>query len=282
MQAVILCGGQGTRLRELTHACPKPLVEIGDRPILWHVMQGYAHHGVRKFVLCLGYKGHMIKRVFPQLRPDEQRLPRCRSASRVEYAMHGPPLGPGPGGDAGLDTGASATSDLAAGIARWAASIEGHDAFLATYGDGTGRRRPPGALMAFHRSHGRLATVTAVRPESRYGVLELGDDGRAKPIRREAPARRLDQRRLLRLRPPRARLPRRRRVHPRAASPSNGSAEEGQLMAYRHDGFFCTPAESRTATTRARSNGIWDRGEAPWSSPGGEGDGRHGHPFWQG
>ena len=265
MQAVILCGGQGTRLRELTHACPKPLVEIGDRPILWHIMQGYAHHGVRRFVLCLGYKGHMIKQYF--LNYDLMNSDfTMQIGGRVEYQMHGPP--PGPGLQVTLaDTGASTMTG--GRIARARRYIEG-DIFLATYGDGLADVDLR-ALLAYHRSHGRLATVTAVRPESRFGVLELGDDGRAN---RFAEKPRLDgwinagffvfDRRVLDyLGGDECILER---------EPLERLAEEGELMAYRHDGFFHAMDTHRDYEAL---NGIWDRGEAPWKVWG-EGEGRHG------
>lgn len=164
---VILCGGQGTRLREETEYRPKPLVEIGGRPILWHIMKIYSHYGFRDFILCLGYRGNMIKEYFLNYEAMNNDFTICLG-SRQQLIYHGAheeqdfrvTLA-----ETGAETG---TGGRVKRVERY---ITG-DTFMVTYGDGVGDI-DIGRLVAFHRSHGRLATVTTVRPLSRYGVLDL-------------------------------------------------------------------------------------------------------------
>ncbi len=168
MKAVILCGGKGTRLREETEFIPKPLVKIGSMPILWHIMKIYAHYGVREFVLCLGYKGHMIKNFFNDY--DIFSKDYTLRMKNKEFVFHNK--------DNAEDweitfaeTGESANTG--ARIKKIEKYINGED-FFVTYGDGVADINIT-ALKAFHKSHGKIGTVTAVRPLSRFGVLELED-----------------------------------------------------------------------------------------------------------
>jgi len=145
MKVVILCGGQGTRLREQTETIPKPMVEIGGKPILWHIMKTYSHFGLNEFVLCLGYKGNVINQYFGQRGNNDG-----WSVSLVE------------------------TGELAMTGAR-VFRVKDHlknQPFCLTYGDGLGSI-DIAALLAFHKAHGKLATVTGVRPPSRFGELML-------------------------------------------------------------------------------------------------------------
>jgi glucose-1-phosphate cytidylyltransferase len=260
MQAVILCGGKGTRLRELTQTCPKPLVEIGERPILWHILNSYAHHGVTKFVLCLGYRGNLIKQYFLNydlLNNDFT----VNLGGRAKFTLHDAPLG------LGLqvtltDTGAHTMTG--GRLTRARRYIEG-ETFMVTYGDGLSDVDIR-ATLAFHRSHGRLATVTAVRPESRYGILDVSSDDQAI---RFAEKPRLDgwanagffvfQRQVLDY------LGDDDCILERA--PLERLAEEGELMVYRHEGFFHGMDSYRDYETL---NALWDSGQAPWKV-GGEG-----------
>ncbi len=164
MKAVLLCGGQGTRMREETEFRPKPMVEIGGRPILWHIMKLYAAADVREFVLCLGYRGAMIKDYFLHYHAQNSDISldlasgdvhlhrRHREDWRVTLV------------DTGLD------SMTGARVKRIAPYIGEDDVFLCTYGDGLADI-DIAALIAFHRSHGHLATVTGVTPPSRFGRL---------------------------------------------------------------------------------------------------------------
>ena len=147
MKVVIFCGGLGTRLPEETAIRPKPMVEIGKKPILWHIMKGYAAHGFKEFVLCLGYKGGMIKEYF--------------AAGVEDWRV------------TAVDTGENALKG--ARLKRIQQYIDG-DTFMLTYGDGVANVDIK-ALVAFHQKHGKLATVTGVRPRSAFGEIRFEKDG---------------------------------------------------------------------------------------------------------
>lgn len=170
MKVVILCGGMGTRIREETEFRPKPMVEIGGRPILWHIMKLYAAHGFKEFVLCLGYKGDYIKDYFlnyPLMACDF--TVHLGREGRVE--AHAFPEEEGwqvTLADTGLTT---MTGARVKKIERY---ITG-DTFMLTYGDGVSNV-PIDRLVEFHRSHGKLATVTGVRPPARWGELVVNGD----------------------------------------------------------------------------------------------------------
>jgi glucose-1-phosphate cytidylyltransferase len=164
-KVVILCGGMGTRLREETEFKPKPMVEIGGRPILWHIMKSYAYYGYRDFVLCLGYKGYLIKDYFLNYEAMNNDLTiRLGNSNHVEiHGSHGED-----GWTITLaDTGQTAMTG--ARIKRIEKYIDG-DEFFATYGDGVADIRLDD-LLRFHRSHGKTATITGVCPPSRFGEL---------------------------------------------------------------------------------------------------------------
>ena len=147
MKVVIFCGGLGTRLPEETAVRPKPMVEIGKKPIIWHIMKTYAHHGFKEFVLCLGYKGEMIKQYF--------------AVGVEDWSV------------TAVDTGERALKG--ARLKRIQKYIDG-DTFMVTYGDGVANVDIK-ALLAFHKKHGKLATVTGVRPRSAFGEIRFEQDG---------------------------------------------------------------------------------------------------------
>jgi glucose-1-phosphate cytidylyltransferase len=169
MKAVLLAGGLGTRLAEETSLRPKPMVEIGGRPILWHIMKIYAAHGFTDFVLCLGYKGYCVKEFFSNyflhmadvtfdMRTREMEVHRGAAEPwRVTL----------------VDTGDA--TQTGGRIRRVADHVKDADVFALTYGDGVADI-DLAAELAFHRAHGKMATVTAVRPESRFGALTLEGD----------------------------------------------------------------------------------------------------------
>ena len=170
MKAVILAGGLGTRLSEETSLRPKPMIEIGGRPILWHILKMYSAHGINDFVICCGYKGYIIKEYFANyflhmsdvtfdMQSNEMQVHQRKAEPwRVTLV------------DTGDDT-------LTGGrLKRVAAHIENEEAFCFTYGDGVANL-DIARLLAFHKAHGKLATVTAVQPAGRYGALAL--DGAA-------------------------------------------------------------------------------------------------------
>jgi glucose-1-phosphate cytidylyltransferase len=254
MKVVILCGGQGTRLREETEFRPKPLVEVGNRPILWHIMKTYAHHGLRDFVLCLGYRGRMIKDYFLNYEAMNNDFT-IRLGHQHRLALH----------DAHdeqdfIVTLADTGPDTMTGgrIQRASRYIDG-DTFMVTYGDGLSDVDVR-ALAAYHRSHGRLATVTAVRPHSRFGVLKVNDAGR---VTRFVEKPQLDgwasagffvfNRGVLDL------LPGDDCVLER--EPLEQLAAEKELMVYRHEGFFFAMDTYREYQAL---NELWNSGRAPW------------------
>lgn len=169
MKAVILAGGLGTRLAEETHLKPKPMLEVGGRPILWHIMKVYSAHGVNDFVICCGYRGYIIKEYFANyflhmsditfdMQNNEMEVHQRKAEPwRVTLV------------DTGEDT-------LTGGrLKRVGEYVTGDDAFCFTYGDGVADV-DISALVRYHREHGRLATVTAVQPPGRYGALDLIGD----------------------------------------------------------------------------------------------------------
>jgi glucose-1-phosphate cytidylyltransferase len=172
MKVVVLCGGLGTRLREETEFRPKPMVEIGGRPILWHIMKMYAHYGLREFILCLGYRGNMIKDYFLNYEAMNSDFKICLGRkSHVEFmGTHHEQDFAVTLADTGLET---MTGGRLKRVARY---LEDDDTFLLTYGDGLSDVNI-GSLLEFHRQHGRLATVTSVPPISRFGVLEADAQG---------------------------------------------------------------------------------------------------------
>jgi glucose-1-phosphate cytidylyltransferase len=169
MKAVILAGGLGSRLSEETTLRPKPMVEIGGKPILWHIMKIYSAHGINEFVICLGYRGYVIKEYFANyyLHTCDVSFDLAHGEMEVHRSTTEPwrvTL---------VDTG---EATMTGGRLKRVLSYVGDDDFCFTYGDGVSDVDIT-ALVAFHRSHGRLATVTAVQPPGRFGTLELGHDG---------------------------------------------------------------------------------------------------------
>jgi glucose-1-phosphate cytidylyltransferase len=168
MKVVLLAGGLGTRLAEETELKPKPMVEIGGMPILWHIMKHYAHHDFREFVVALGYRGEVIKRFFVDYCELNGSLTvdlatgtaQKHDAENESWTVHL------------VDTGKDVlTGGRVRRLRRW---VDG-ETFMVTYGDGVSNVDLR-ALLAFHRSHGKLATVTAVRPPARFGGLEFDGD----------------------------------------------------------------------------------------------------------
>lgn len=169
MKAVILAGGLGTRISEETHLRPKPMIEIGGRPILWHIMKVYSAHGVNDFVICCGYKGYMIKEYFANYFLHMSDVTFDMTTNRMEVHEHKAE----PWRITLIDTGEHTMTG--GRLRRVAEHLRGEDAFCFTYGDGLANV-DVSSLIAFHKNHGRLATVTAVLPPGRYGALELAGD----------------------------------------------------------------------------------------------------------
>jgi glucose-1-phosphate cytidylyltransferase len=255
MKAVILAGGLGSRLSEETGLRPKPMVEIGGKPILWHIMKIYAAGGVNEFVICCGYKGYLIKEYFANyfLHMSDVTFDMAHNTMEVHQKKAEPwrvTL---------VDTGDS--SMTGGRLKRVAAFVAGDDAFCCTYGDGVADV-DIGALIAFHRRHGRLATVTAVQPPGRYGALDLdgsrvrgfvekprGDGGLINGGFFVLSPRCLE------------------RIAGDAttweAEPLSSLAAEGQLMAYPHTGFW-QPMD--TLREKNLLEELWASGRAPWKT----------------
>src|SRR5688500_10564961 len=168
MKAVILAGGLGTRLSEETHLRPKPMIEIGGRPILWHIMKIYSAHGIDDFVVCCGYKGYMIKEYFANYFLHVSDITFDMANNRMEVHQRKAE----PWRVTLIDTG----DDTMTGgrLKRVGAYLRDEPAFCFTYGDGVSDV-DVGKCIEFHKSHGKLATVTAVQPPGRYGALERRD-----------------------------------------------------------------------------------------------------------
>ncbi|HEX3000047.1 MAG TPA: glucose-1-phosphate cytidylyltransferase [Armatimonadota bacterium] len=166
MKAIILAGGLGTRISEETALRPKPMVEIGGKPILWHIMKGYSAHGVNEFIICLGYRGYMIKEYFANyfLHTSDVtfHLPENRMEVHQQYAE--------PWHITLIDTGEKTMTG--GRLKRALPYVAGEDAFCFTYGDGVGNVDLC-ALIDFHRTRGLLATVTATQPRGRFGALHI-------------------------------------------------------------------------------------------------------------
>lgn len=169
MKAVILAGGLGTRISEETHLKPKPMIEIGGKPILWHIMKLYSAHGVNEFVICCGYKGYIIKEYFANYFLHMSDVTFDMENNKMEVHQQKAE----PWKVTLVDTG---DNTLTGGrLKRVASYVEHEEAFCFTYGDGVSDV-DISQLIKFHQQHGKLATVTAVQPPGRYGALERNGD----------------------------------------------------------------------------------------------------------
>ncbi|MDC6452920.1 glucose-1-phosphate cytidylyltransferase [Alphaproteobacteria bacterium] len=255
MKVVILAGGLGTRLAEETTRVPKPLVEIGGKPIIWHIMKIYHQHGLRDFIVCLGYKGSMIKQYF------------------IDYANAS--------ADLTLNLAKNEITEFSGRVEDWRISfidtgdstqtggrlkavgnlLPKNQSFCLTYGDGVGNIDIFSAIN-FHKQHGKLATVTAVTPPGRFGVLDIEKDDvvgfKEKPndasYRINAGFFVLEPRVLDYIEGPHTSW---------EASPMGQLANDGQLKAFAHNGFWM-PMD--TLRDKTELNNIWSSGNAPWKT----------------
>lgn len=252
MKAVILAGGLGTRLREETEFRPKPMVEVGGRPILWHIMKIFAHHGISDFVVCAGYRSNVIKEYFlnyEALSTDYT----IHLGNRESLEFHGSHQ-ESEWRVTVVDTGHGTETG---GRVKLVEPFVDGDRFMVTYGDGLADIDIK-ALLNFHASHGKLATITSVQPLSRFGVLDIGPGGEVgsfqeKPryedwvnggffvFEREV-FEYIDVTNVL------------------EREPLQSLAKDGQLMAYQHRGFW-QPMDTHREFTML--NDLWVQG-APW------------------
>ena len=253
MKAVILAGGRGTRISEESHLRPKPMIEIGGRPILWHIMKIYAHHGVTDFVVCLGYKGYMIKEYFQNYFLHGSDVTIDLQRNIVSYHD----IRTEPWKITLVDTGeATQTGGRVKRVRRY---VEGEEAFCLTYGDGLGNI-DIGRQIEFHRRHGKLATMTVVKPPARFGASIF--EGERVVAFEEKPSagsgyvnggffvlspKALDY------------VPGDETAWER--EPLETLVEMQQLNAWRHDGFW-QPMD--TVREREILEGLWESGSALW------------------
>jgi glucose-1-phosphate cytidylyltransferase len=229
---VILCGGRGTRLKERTQEIPKPLVEIGGMPIVWHVIQLYAVQGFERFLLATGYKGELIERF-----ADEHEWPSGVSVQCVDTGQQ-------------TNTGGR--------IKLLEPQLAGETCFCATYADGLADIDLD-ALLRFHRGHGALATVTVVRPELQFGVTELGAEGRVSGFREKPRSEQWVNGGFFCFDTGALRYLERDSVLER--SPLQRLAAAEQLWAHRHEGFWECMDTYKDAVVL---NDLWASGRAPW------------------
>ena len=253
MKAVILAGGLGTRLSEETDLKPKPMVEIGGKPIIWHIMKQYSAHNINDFIICCGYKGYVIKEYFANyflhmsdvtfdLRENKMQVHNMRAE---------------PWNVTLVDTGEH--SMTGGRLARVASYLLQEELFCFTYGDGVGDVDITGSI-AFHRSHGKLATLTSTYPPGRFGALDIennvvknfkekpkGDGGMINSgffVLSPDALNYLDGDDCI-----------------WEEAPLNQLAEQGQLMAYEHQGFW-QPMD--TLRDKIHLETLWSEGRAPW------------------
>ncbi len=253
MKVVILAGGMGTRISEETNVRPKPMIEIGGKPILWHIMKIYSYFGYNDFVICLGYKGYMIKEYFSNYFLHMSDVTFDMEQNRME--VHQKYVEPWR--VTLVDTGIESNTG---GRVKTIAPYIGDEPFMLTYGDGVADINI-GALVNYHRAHGKLATVTSTQPSGRFGALICDAANRVTSFQ-EKPAgdgswinggffvfepEIFD------------RIPGNDTVLER--EPLEGLARDGQLVAYRHSGFW-QPMD--TLRDKLHLEELWARGKAPW------------------
>lgn len=252
MKAVLLAGGLGTRMREETEFRPKPMVEVGGQPILWHIMRNLAHHGITDFIIASGYKSEVIDEYF-RSHPEWQEVDEPRENA---ITFHGS------GEEADWTVTVAFTGDATGTggrVFRVAPLLE-DEPFFVTYGDGLADV-DIAALRSFHSASGTLATLTAVQPTSRFGLMDIDDDGRVTHFREKPKMKDWVSIGFF-------------IFEPEVLSYLNedGGLEEegltplaanGELTAFRHEGFWQPMDTFREYTIL---QGLWDSGEAPWKA----------------
>ena len=256
MKAVILAGGMGTRLSEHTDLKPKPMIEIGSKPILWHIMKGYSTHGVNDFIICCGYKGYIIKEYFANyfLHMSDVTLSMKDNSIKVHHNSAEPwtvTL---------VDTGEK--SMTGGRLKRVHNYVKDESAFCFTYGDGVGDVDIT-ALIQYHQKLGKEATLTATRPPGRYGAISITDSGTVDKFQEKPDGDGswinggffvLSPKVIDRIKDDSTSW---------EGSPLNGLAADAQLAAYKHDGFW-QPMD--TLREKTLLNDLWENNKAPWKT----------------
>ncbi|HHV31280.1 glucose-1-phosphate cytidylyltransferase [Caproiciproducens sp. LBM24188] len=254
MKAVILAGGFGTRISEESHLKPKPMIEVGDQPILWHIMKYYSYYGVNEFIICAGYKQHVIKEYFANYYLHRSDIT-FDFTNHNHITVHNNVAEPWKVTvvDTGLNT-------MTGGRIKRIKNYIDDEPFMMTYGDGV-CDVDLDKLLAFHKKHGKLATMTAIQPGGRFGTLEIKDDF---TISRFAEKRKEDggwiNGGFMVLEPKVIDY-----IEDDSTTferePLEKLSEEGQLVAYQHDGFWqCMD----TLRDKEKLESLWMSGKAPW------------------
>jgi len=253
MKAVILAGGLGTRISEETHLRPKPMIEVGGMPILWHIMKIYSHYGINEFIICCGYRGYVIKEYFANyfLHMSDVTFDMSNNSMEVHH------LKAEPWKVTLVDTGAD--TQTGGRLKRVANYIDDHEPFCFTYGDGVSDVHV-GKLLDFHKSHGKLATITAVHPPGRFGALDIqnnqvmsfkekprGDGGMINGgffvLSSQVLSLLKDDHTIW------------------ESEPLESLTSQGELAAFQHQGFW-QPMD--TLRDKTHLEDLWAKGSAPW------------------
>lgn len=255
MKVVILAGGFGTRISEESHLKPKPMIEIGEMPILWHIMKGYSHYGYNEFIICLGYKQAMVKEFFADyfLHTSDVTFDLANNEMQVHNNYSEPwkvTL---------IDTG---LNTMTGGRIKRIQKYVGDEPFMLTYGDGVSDVNI-NELLKFHRNHGKTGTITAISVDQRFGVLDVSEDGTIHNFaeKQEKDSTVVNGGFMV--------------FEPKIfdyiegdgtvfeKDPLQRLSSEGQLMAYRHDGFWkCMD----TQREKQQLEQMWASGKAPWKT----------------
>jgi len=255
MKVVILAGGLGTRISEETEIKPKPMVEIGGKPILWHIMKHYSHFGMNEFIICLGYKGYKVKEYFNNYFLHQSDIT-FDLANNQQY-IHSSTAEPWK--VTLVDTG---ENTMTGGRLKRVSSFVGLETFMMTYGDGLSDINLNN-LLTFHKSHGKLATLTAIRPANRFGVLDLDEINSVKSFREKPIGEQSYINGGFFV------------LEPRVFNyidgdttiferyPLEGLAVDHELLAFKHEGFW-QPMD--TLRDKIALEDLWIKGKAPWKS----------------
>ena len=255
MKVVLLAGGYGTRISEESQFKPKPMVELGGKPILWHIMELYSHHGFNEFIICAGYKQHVIKEYFADYFLHTSDITYDFTGGKNEMIVHRNASEPWKVTvvDTGLGT-------MTGGRVRRVRDYIGDEAFMLTYGDGVSNLDIT-KLLNFHRSHGKMVTMSAYNAGQRFGVLDIAGDGQIRDFREktQGDGNMINIGFMV--------------CQPEffdyidgddtvlEKTPLETVAKMGQLMAYRHEGFWqCMD----TVREKEQLERLWAKGQAPW------------------
>jgi glucose-1-phosphate cytidylyltransferase len=254
MRAVILAGGLGSRLGEETNLRPKPMVEIGGKPILWHIMKIYSHYGINDFIICLGYKGNTIKEYFANYYLYSADVTFDLGQNTTEYHRNGSE----PWRVTLVDTGAATMTG--GRLRRVLPYVANDEAFCFTYGDGVADVNIAD-LLAFHKRHGKLVTLTAAQPSGRFGSLNIGEDGALNSF---AEKPRGDGRWVnggFFILSPKVGEYLKDDTTVWEREPMEALSREGRVSAFKHEGFW-HPMD--TVFDRNELESHWAGGQAPW------------------